>query len=583
MQELATPLNIFRAPDPINKNKYDPSIRVLVDTAPVLGNVDRAIASDWAYRHYIDENPHPNSAVIGGFQVPFESYMISPTDNNTYYVGTMFSRPPQTTQGRVRMYVLRAGTIKAVRGFFNTSGTLATAETSSLYLDVTDTSNNTVGHLVSSSCVNNAVLTPFYNTALAIQVNEGYYLEMRWETPSWSTNPTDVFCAGQIYIDCGIESQQPPPPPGEVDTYGMGAYDPAILGPIGGGSGYLGGIYTSGDVTISTSDTYSTARTKIEGASSGQVVYVNEDVDLNLQIANDDYITIPAGVTLASNRGAGGTSLGGRLKNLTTQHYDPLFYVTGSNVRVTGIRLMGPDPNVGTSGADPLNEGIRVYGSLNNFECDNCDISAFPYAGICYWGDNVTGGLYGTGRGWIHHNYIHHNRRAGLGYGVQIGINATCLIECNQINYSRHHISGVRDESSPWAQGSRWELCYNDLGSYCTNTLLDQHGGNDDSSMSWYAGPNANSNAGDHIYIHHNTIKAKVSLGSGQNQPAVGIRGIPYTHCTVYRNWTWWYDTETYPYTNFRQRVENLGYSTPPPYIKMTVSENLWGENSDPT
>jgi len=564
-------------PEPKNVNDF--GTRVNVVDLPELGAVTKAISANWAYLHLNSDSPHGLYAPIGGIPVQLGCYYFTPSAGSDYNVGMLWSRTPQTA-GYARAYSPRSGMIKAVLGHF-WNGTAGTSEASNLYLDVTNPTTGTSSHLISSAIDNSSTIDEFLKYDLAIPILQGDYLELRWDCPSsWSTTPQNVHILATVYIDCGSVADQPPaPPPGGEDTYGAGAYDEA-LGPIGGGADYLGGIYTQAtpndsDHTIYSSDSVSTIVTKISGAHSGDVIFIQGDVDTDM--GSTEWLVIPAGVTLASNRGAGGTALGGRLRMSTSKSFEPLLYVTGSNVRVTGMRLQGPDGGITGSS---YNEGIRIYGSLNNFEMDNCEVLQWPYGAICYWGDNVTGGLYGTGRGYIHHNYIHNNRRSGLGYGVQVGINATVLIEANIFDYGRHFVSGIRDEASPWADGSRWECRYNILEPNCTNTLLDQHGGNDDAYWGWDDGPNANSHAGDYIYIHHNTSKAKVALGTGKNQPMVGIRGVPYHWCNVYRNWTWWYDTETYPTVNFRQWVDNLGLT---PYVNMTVDDNLWGQYSDPS
>jgi hypothetical protein len=348
--------------------------------------------------------------------------------------------------------------------------------------------------------------------------------------------------------------------PAQADTTvdGYGADVNPTGNPIGGGAGYSN-IITSGDYTVTTKAELLAA---LSAATSGQVIYVPESASIDL--SGQYSLVVKEGVTIASNRGQAG-SLGGRIYFTTmTAHYKHLFAVR-SHVTFNGIRLEGPDGSIGTSGADPLVDGICANG-YHGLVVENCEIYNWPYAGICAWNDGLSG-LSSADRGYIHHNYIHHCRRLGLGYGIEVS-HASYLIEANIFDYSRHHICGGRGTPV-----TNYELRYNYFGANCTHTLVDCHGGNDLPADGFAGGPDASVPAGGTLSIHHNTFYSA-------SQPSVKPRGIPSVICEVYRNWTYWtYSTPTSG--AFKQELDHLPGHTP--YENMSVYDNWYGTTPPPS
>src|SRR5687768_10256275 len=122
---------------------------------------------------------------------------------------------------------------------------------------------------------------------------------------------------------------------------GIPAAGPAQVGalsnptgrPIGGGEGY--GSWVDGFVVADRAQLLAA----LQNARSGAVVYVRDDAVIDLTGAW--YIPLNPGVTLASGRGRNG-SLGALLYTRELMRAD-LFGVLGGGVRVTGLRLRGPD------------------------------------------------------------------------------------------------------------------------------------------------------------------------------------------------------------------------------------------------
>jgi len=116
---------------------------------------------------------------------------------------------------------------------------------------------------------------------------------------------------------------------------------------------------------------------------------------------------------------------------------------------------------------------------------------------------------------YVHHCFIHHNQRDGLGYGVCLD-GATVLIEANQFDACRHHIA------STGAPGSGYEARYNVCLSAATSHLFDMHGGRDRGD--------GTDIAGDWLNIHHNTFQCTT-------QRSIVIRGVPSQGANVHHNW----------------------------------------------
>ena len=243
--------------------------------------------------------------------------------------------------------------------------------------------------------------------------------------------------------------------------------------PLGGGAGYAKTI-TAGDFTVTTVEELQTA---LRQAASGQVVFIPASVQMDL---TEFRITVPAGVTLASDRGAvkedGSISTGAMLFTTTRQAETVLLK---ENARFTGITLAGPDTErhmthlerglnaEGNKYTDyyyklPLSKGITVTG--NGAEIDNCEITGFSEAGV-----KVGSSIDVT----IHHCWIHHNQRNGFGYGVVISGASYAEIYRNLFNFDRHAIAA---DGSPDSGYTAHDNAH--LGTAIYH-IFDAHGGGD--------------------------------------------------------------------------------------------------------
>ena len=276
--------------------------------------------------------------------------------------------------------------------------------------------------------------------------------------------------------------------------------------PLGGGAGYEG-IVAKPQRVVRTGAELIEA---LKAARSGDVVYVDDAAEIDLTGRKN--IEVPAGATLASGRGRDG-SAGGLLFS-TDLACSPLLVAGGPGVRVTGLRLRGPDDQRRTEQMKALYPQGKYYSIPNSdgilsshdrLEVDNCEIWAWSHAGVC---------LRVGAKAHVHHNDIHHCQRQGLGYGVSLS-QCYALVEWNRFDWCRHHIAGTG------APGTSYEARFNRLGEHANGHLLDMHGGADRKDKTHIAG--------DAILIHHNTFLCT-------DQYAVGIRGVPQERCEIHHN-----------------------------------------------
>ena len=308
----------------------------------------------------------------------------------------------------------------------------------------------------------------------------------------------------------------------EIDGKTYGAR-PDERGPIGGGKGYRN-VITKGDIQVRTVDELAAA---LKTVQPGQTVFIPGDAELDctdLIFAEDFHIDMPAGVTLAGDRGFRGSP--GAIICSDAFATKPLIRILGPGARVTGLRLRGPDPKRRLEhhkrsfnparGDDkqqheyyyrlPVSQGVRT--ESDNLEVDNCELSGWSHVAI----------FLSAGKDHrIHHNFIHHNQLNGLGYGVSHGYSAaSSLIECNLFDFNRHSIAGTG------APGNSYEARNNvELGESLSHNF-DMHGGRDRKDGTEIAG--------DRILVHHNTFL-------GPKVRAVVIRGIPREEARIEHNW----------------------------------------------
>jgi hypothetical protein len=296
------------------------------------------------------------------------------------------------------------------------------------------------------------------------------------------------------------------------NTYGA---KPDERGPIGGGPGY-NGVVTKGSYRVATLDDLLRA---LQKAKKGEVVFVDggAEIDCTERVHIEKLVLeIPAGVTLASNRGQS-ASLGALIRSDTFSTW-PLIRTLGPGVRVTGLRLQGPDPKRRMEhhrlsfdegrgheyySKFPISDGIVT--NSQSLEVDNCELSAWSHAAIFL--------MAGDGHR-IHHNFIHHCQYNGLGYGI-CHDRAFSLVECNVFNWNRCSIAGTGVPESGYEARNNVQLETGLIFHF------EMHGGE--------ARGDGTDIAAKWIRIHHNTFRGPIQ--------AISIRGVPKEGAEVHSNW----------------------------------------------
>lgn len=266
---------------------------------------------------------------------------------------------------------------------------------------------------------------------------------------------------------------------------------------------------------------------ELQEASKGTILFLAGDKLFDLTGLNN--IQIPGGVTLLSDRGVNKSK--GALVLTNDLATSPLFIANGDSILISGIRFQGPDSTVIHPGIANAREKLKkndrklslskarfnTYGmpnstflqieNKNNIEVENCEIFYWSHVGVNVLNNSSV---------FIHHCYIHHNQRVGLGYGIAID-NAYALIKGNIFDFNRHAIAGTGNFKTSYTAE------YNIILANSTNQghAFDMHGGVDRKD-----GTNV---AGDFVKITNNTFYYK-------NTPVVKVRGVPLRSSVISDN-----------------------------------------------
>ena len=280
--------------------------------------------------------------------------------------------------------------------------------------------------------------------------------------------------------------------------------------PIGGGKGYSR-IVTQGDCVVGTAEELLAA---LQRAKAGEVVLVASDAEIDLsEQANTGGVAIPAGVILAGNRGQNGAA-GPLLKGPGMAPRTGLLK-TAKGVRVTGLRIQGPDFDFPEIDYDRVprsfTRGVSTGSAGEGLEVDNCEIMNFHHSGV-----NV------SARGaHVHHCFIHDVHA----YPVCVGGVGDPLIEANLIYWIWHTIASTGQPETGYE--ARYNLAVRCKPPESWGPGHKSHG----FDVHQYRQALPRLIAGDWVKIHHNTM---VDLG-----PAYGtcIRGVPRRLADIHHNW----------------------------------------------
>ncbi|MFO0555153.1 MAG: VCBS repeat-containing protein [Polyangiaceae bacterium] len=256
------------------------------------------------------------------------------------------------------------------------------------------------------------------------------------------------------------------------------------------------------DVVVIPVSTLAQLEDALAVAGPGSVIEIDSGADLDLTGKNG--LVIPAQVTISGGGGDGG--VGGARLHTSTKDTPSLFLAGGPGVRITGLRLIGPDPDIGaTPYGEPLCRAISAS-HADGLRVDHSELSGWSHAAVL---------LDYTRRARVDHDSIHHNRRTGLGYGTVLVHQADAILEHNAYDANRHAIAGTG------RLGISYEARHNLVGATRNGHAFDMHGENevDHDGAPW---------AGERIDLHDNTF-------AGVEQ-AIVIRGKPHIGATIEGN-----------------------------------------------
>lgn len=154
-------------------------------------------------------NPTANTIALAITSGSSQSYSLSlassitafsPADATTYYFGS--GRVPTTVSKDRAVIVPNTGVIKKVGIVTTINTTLASIQDSVLSIRVRSGGINGIptDTIITSTLKFNATYISTLITGLNINVNEGDAVEMKWLTPTWTTNPVNIFIDTKLFI-----------------------------------------------------------------------------------------------------------------------------------------------------------------------------------------------------------------------------------------------------------------------------------------------------------------------------------------------------------------------------------------------
>ena len=136
------------------------------------------------------------SVTTTGFTITIIGVQATIADANNYYMGAT-SQGTGSTADINRIYIPENCVLKSVYGFIYNGGTAGTNESGTFYIR----KNNTTDVTVSSSVTTNNTQNTFNGTGLSQSYSAGDYLEGKWLTPTYATNPSNCRFTVTLYFE----------------------------------------------------------------------------------------------------------------------------------------------------------------------------------------------------------------------------------------------------------------------------------------------------------------------------------------------------------------------------------------------
>lgn len=251
----------------------------------------------------------------------------------------------------------------------------------------------------------------------------------------------------------------------------------------------------------------------LDSCVADEVIWVPGDVTIDLS----GYGNLDAAdnVTIASNRDISAGRPGGKIK-VDSYDHTYVFKSYSKNLRVTGLRIEGPNPNSVIVNYDSSKS--VTFGMFLKDGCrfDNNEVYGWPFAGF------ASGAKSYAPSHTYDHNHFHDCMMDGLGYGVEM-YNGYHTFHHNYFNRVRHCMAGYGRSTNGY------EAYHNVTGPEVMSHAFDMHALKQNTST--------DSNvAGGRMDIYDNLFMFTKST-SGYPQEAVKIRGIPDQKAVIRGNY----------------------------------------------
>lgn len=244
----------------------------------------------------------------------------------------------------------------------------------------------------------------------------------------------------------------------------------------------------------------------LDDAGNGDVVWIGGDTEIEVTDASSR-VEVPAGVTLASDRGLDGSD-GGLVYTDEFggdwEFFDGVGLVNvAGGARVTGLRVRGAlDDDADWVPHDYAYEDAGIAAQGPNAEIENCEVVDCAIGVFCDDGTHV------------HHSHLHGAKMEGLGYGVHIGESDAPRprIEFNRFEHNRHSVAD--------GGGGGYVVRHNVFRAPLISHVVDQH-----------------PPGGTHMEVYNNTVEAVTDDQDGTQLPGFVVRGVPSEGADLHHNW----------------------------------------------
>jgi len=120
----------------------------------------------------------------------------APADSTDYYIGNTGMTPTSTANFR-KIYIPKNGTIRIAQLRFNYD-----VDATNEAVTVAIVKNNTTTYTLTAALDMSVHLQTELNLYdLNIPVSKGDYIELKYSTPAWVTNPTNLRIAGNLILE----------------------------------------------------------------------------------------------------------------------------------------------------------------------------------------------------------------------------------------------------------------------------------------------------------------------------------------------------------------------------------------------